>query len=590
MIRKLKQWYKDLRIRNKIVVIFIPLVVIPLFLVSFLCNNIFTKRTIDKTIKNVSDNSSLIITRINGTIRNAESCANMLTLNINKVINENKNNMYSELSLNNKIAGEISKALVVFPEVDSVAFIEANENIYTTNSAMDKSKKDDLFYTMMKVINETNGINIWFPMERREFLVPHSDDVYISIGKCVIDLYSGDKQGNLVLNVKETAFSNIFKGMNDINNRNIFIMDDNNKIISSSNPEEVLSSMDNEELINLLNTKKQFSKIIKYKNEKMLITCKYMENMGWKLLTATPISEITKDVNEVTNSILVISLICIIFVLVGTGVLSKVISKPIVQLENSVSEIGKGNLDAEILIYSDDEIGVLSKEFKKMIFRLKELLKRVNYEQKKKREYELALINSQIKPHFLYNTLEIIYVLSDMGRTEEAKKTTKALGDFYRIALSKGNEFITIREEIKNVNDYLLIQSMRYGDVFDYEINIEEDILDNSIMKMTIQPLVENSIYHGLKYVDGFGHLIIQGYKDKDLIIIKVIDNGRGMDEKRIYEVLERGEHRKKSSFGLYSVNERIKLYFGEEYGLAIQSHIDEGTEIKVVIPQKEIG
>ena len=175
-----------------------------------------------------------------------------------------------------------------------------------------------------------------------------------------------------------------------------------------------------------------------------------------------------------------------------------------------------------------------------------------------------------------------------MGNVSEAAETTKALADFYRVSLSKGREIITIKDELKNVRDYLFIQKTRYSDIFDFSIEVEEELMKYSILKMTIQPLVENSIYHGLKPKDTAGIILITGHEYEDTIVLKIIDNGVGMTKDKFNEIIsQKDSQASKDSFGLKSVDERIKLYFGEEYGIQVESEPGKGTEVTVKVPKK---
>jgi two-component system sensor histidine kinase YesM len=248
--------------------------------------------------------------------------------------------------------------------------------------------------------------------------------------------------------------------------------------------------------------------------------------------------------------------------------------------------VKEGDLNAIAHIHTSDEIGLLASVFNSMINRIKELLLQVELDQIKKKEIELALIHSQIKPHFLYNTLDLIYVLNDMNLQHEARDTTKALADFYRVALSKGSEIITIGEEIKNACDYLAIQNVRYSDIFDYGMEIDKDILHCEIPKLTLQPILENAIYHGLKLKGSKGHIQIRGFKEEKRIIIHIADDGVGIQQNaQIHNLKQFTENGKPTSFGLFSVHERIRLYFGIEYGITIKSQEGMGTTITVCIP-----
>jgi two-component system sensor histidine kinase YesM len=176
-----------------------------------------------------------------------------------------------------------------------------------------------------------------------------------------------------------------------------------------------------------------------------------------------------------------------------------------------------------------------------------------------------------------------------MNRNTEVRKATKALADFYRVVLSKGRDIIKIREEISNVENYFSIQKIRYSNVFDFEIAVEEDILDCYIPKLTIQPLAENAIYHGLKMAGRKGIITIKGYKEKGRVVIKVSDDGAGMPPGRLNEILSDNGTGDPTiqSFGLKNLNERIKIFFGSSYGITVWSEEGKGTEITIEIPEQ---
>jgi two-component system sensor histidine kinase YesM len=295
---------------------------------------------------------------------------------------------------------------------------------------------------------------------------------------------------------------------------------------------------------------------------------------------------LTEDTRKITKLIFLIGLVCFVFALFGARLLSNVISKPIVHLSRHMKKLKEGNLDQQIEVTSGDEIGLLASGFNTMMSRVKELLANIGAEQRKKREYELALMQAQIKPHFLYNTLDVIYTLSEMGRARDVQRTTKALADFYRVALSKGKDQIKLEEEIRSVMDYLSIQHIRYSDVFNFNIDIAPNILDCTIPKLTIQPLIENAIYHGLKNKASFGKLTITGKREDQKVILVVTDDGAGMTEDRLQAIkMSMNDSQQQVGYGLCSVHQRIKLYFGESYGIQIESESGIGTVVTVELP-----
>lgn len=587
MLRNLKQWFRDIDIRNKIIIFFVPLIIIPLLIVNFIFNTVFKDKLIDRKISSIQDNSGLIITRIEGILKNCTSCSGILTISISNIILQA--NSYGNLDYlysNNKIASEISKAQVIFPEVDSVAFVDTKGRLYSNDAQILSSKLDSTFTRMETAINSTNGVNLYFPMDVRENLVTDQQAPTLTIGKKIIDIYTGDNLGSLFLNIKEKTFSSIFKNLESNNDSIYIIVDENNRIISSSDEKILLTKLTDEKILKLMATSDSFSTIKDYNSENMLITGVSFASNAWKLITLTPMAAITRDSRNITSLITLISVLCFVFVLIGSSVLSRVISKPIELLKNEMLKVNEDNLDVNINIYSKDEIGSLSRSFLKMLVRVKDLIEKVNLEQKLKREYELALISSQVKPHFLYNTLDTIYVLNEMDRKEDVQKTTKALADFYRSMLSQGRDIITLKEELNSLKNYLLIQNIRYSDVFDFEIQGDETLDNYKIPKFTLQPIVENAIYHGLKMKRDFGHLRIKtiGYENSYEIIIS--DDGVGMSEDTLSKILTPSASTDKNSFGLFSVIERLRIYYSGACSISIDSTPMAGTTVRIHLPK----
>ncbi|HEX9062939.1 MAG TPA: histidine kinase, partial [Clostridia bacterium] len=218
--------------------------------------------------------------------------------------------------------------------------------------------------------------------------------------------------------------------------------------------------------------------------------------------------------------------------------------------------------------------------------RINSLLEQIYNEQKLKRENEFKLLQSQVKPHFLYNTIETIISFIKLDLKDNAMMTAKSLAGFYRISLSKGNDIISIEDEMHLIDNYLSIQKLRYVEYLDYQLHFSEDILKCKIPKLTLQPLVENSIYHGLKLKAEKGLLTIRGYCEQDIIKIEVIDDGIGMTEEQMSRVLCRPSKAQKSTdFGVYSVDSRLKLLYGDQYGIQIESRVSEYTKVTVSLP-----
>jgi len=302
--------------------------------------------------------------------------------------------------------------------------------------------------------------------------------------------------------------------------------------------------------------------------------------------------QIQKNVKRwVWTNIIVLSII-LVFSMTAAWVISGSISKPIRDLYRMTKSISKGNLDVRVENKNVDEIAALSRSFNIMTEKIKELLENSIKEQKVLKKTELKLMQAQINPHFLYNTLDTIVWMAEGNKSEEVIEIVRALSNFFRITLSKGNDMITIREEIEHIRSYLIIQRIRYRDILKYDIEIDSELNQYKILKLTLQPIVENALYHGIKNKREGGTIRIRGFKEaEDKIILVVEDDGAGINEERLRKIhveLENDSSEvviKDSGFGLNNVHKRLKLNYGSHFGLKIQSEFKKGTIVSVHIP-----
>jgi len=583
------QWFRDRRIRSKIVLVYLPLILIPLLVLGYTSSVIYSNATIEKTKKSISDKSFLIQTRLNGMITNAESSANMITLNLNKIDSLKQQTATGKFDLQRytQVTNQLTFALLVFPDVESAVFVDRNNHWYGTSLAIEANSNAAIDSELLIETQKTNGTNIWFPMQKRNYLVNDVNEPVLTLGKKIIEINTGQELGILILNMKESSLSAVYRSNKGDGQGDYFITDYDGKVVSAQNSNILLEPVQDTKLMQWIVSNENRADIEQIDNGTMLLSSSSFSRLGWKLISVTPMKELTAESEQIAILILIIAMICFIFAVSGAGVLSKLISNPIIRLSRSMKRFNEGNLNVVMEVNSKDEMGLMASGFNTMNRTIKELLNNIKLEQKKKQEYELALIQAQIKPHFLYNTLDVIYALSEMGRVKDVQKTTKALADFYRVTLSKGRDMITIEEEIRNVKDYLAIQQIRYADVFNYTVDVENVVLSHSIPKLTLQPLVENAIYHGLKEKKEFGTLHIHAFVDEDTILIQIKDNGVGMTTEKIQKIFAEDEEENGQvvSYGLRNVHHRIRLYLGEEYGLHIISERGNGTVVTVRIP-----
>lgn len=321
--------------------------------------------------------------------------------------------------------------------------------------------------------------------------------------------------------------------------------------------------------------------------QKRLTTVKTLGYTGWKIIGVTPINETFADSSQITIFILFVVFLAIILLVFANTFISAKIADPIKALENSVKELEKGAENVNIAIGGSYEIQHLGKTIKSMVEQMHKLMGDIVFEQELKRQTELDALQAQINPHFLYNTLDSIVWMVENERYQEAITMVTSLAGFFRISLSKGKNIITVKDELKHAENYITIQHMRFKDKFTFKINADEEVMDFVTIKLVIQPLIENAVYHGMEFMDGDGEIIVNAYKKDNELYIDVIDNGMGIPPEIAEQLLTKGSRAKGkgSGVGLKNVQERIQIYFGKEYGLSIISEPDEGTLIRIHLP-----
>ena len=282
--------------------------------------------------------------------------------------------------------------------------------------------------------------------------------------------------------------------------------------------------------------------------------------------------------------------IVLILVIILSYYIPRSITMPITRISKVTDQVAKGNLSVRAAAESGAEARMLSDSLNAMIDKINELLDQVTTEQIRLRKAEFELLQAQINPHFLYNTLDTIVWLAEAGDQKRVVSMVGNLSDFFRTSLNQGKDIISIREELAHVRSYLEIQQVRYQDILRYEITVPEDLYEYKIPKITIQPLVENALYHGIKNKRGQGTITVSGKRNENGFVLYVRDNGIGMTQERLKEVragIQKLSYTGKEIYGLYNVNERIRLNFGETYGISIESTYGEGTCVSISLPDQ---
>jgi len=325
---------------------------------------------------------------------------------------------------------------------------------------------------------------------------------------------------------------------------------------------------------------------------KRQVTVKTVGYTGWKLVGVVPADNIWDNYGQLLLFFLFVVLFSIFLLVFVNLHLSERISVPIKTLERAVKELEAGREEVDIDVSGPYEIERLGHSIRSMVSTMRHLMDDIIEQEAQKRRSELDVLQSQINPHFLYNTLDSVVWMTENGRTDEAILMVTSLARFFRISLSRGSNIIPIADELEHARHYLTIQKMRYKNKFSAVIAAEDGVEGLYTIKLIVQPILENAIYHGMAYADGDGEITVRARRDGGDVVIEVADNGPGMPEETVERLLDQSyaaaPGTKGSGIGLRNVHQRIRLTFGEEYGLAIHSEPDAGTTVCIRLPVLE--
>ena len=465
-----------------------------------------------------------------------------------------------------------------------------NRSMYTYQKvALDYSKLD--WYA--KAVAKPQDAIITGP-NRHSFF--DTDDEMISLSREVQSYENGTFRGVILINLNMNKITEICNSFQEKQENFICIINDKGELVYEQQNGKERFAFDEKENRQELNTAlgktKESCFRLNYRGEKYLVTRTDMKTTGWTLVSMVPYKSVMAETMAISGvMILAVVITLIVTLLLLNRILTGVV-KPLKKLEKYMVQVNPDNMDQRMEILTDDEIGHLSMKFNQMMDRIRNLKEQVIEEQEDKRKYELQALQAQINPHFLYNTLDSIIWMAETNDSNIVAMT-EALAKLFRISLNKGNEEISLERELEHVKNYLIIQSMRYADKFTYEILVEPGVERCRTIKLILQPIVENCIYHGIKKKRGTGKITIRAYRREQNLIIEVSDDGCGMPEEICRKILSdeiESENISGSGIGVKNVNERIQLRFGKKYGLSYSSEEGVGTTVTYVLPYNEGG
>jgi len=401
-----------------------------------------------------------------------------------------------------------------------------------------------------------------------------------------------DYKAILTIDIETNTLNDILESTKTSPDSAAFITDDTGTVILRTKNLNGNIPFEEAKIREIINSDSQYKSFIrKINGVEMLVSVKSIGNLKWNIISLSPIKELNKELNEYSKFVYIVIIICSLISFMVALVLSNDIARPIRKLVKSMAHVKEGNFDINISYNRNDEFAFLVQQYKSMINEIKELIDKLYISELKQkeveikaREYELKALQAQINPHFLYNTLDSVNWLAIQYKADDISIMVKSLSNFFRYSLNKGKSIITLEEEKGQVESYLTIQRIRFKEKLNYSIEFTDEILKCKTVKLILQPIVENAIIHGIERRKAGGFIDIKGYRKDDHIEITVADNGEGADIQELNDLLI-NKVSEDTFFGTRNVNDRIKQFFGEEYGLSFVGNAEGGVTVVIRIP-----
>ena len=582
-IKKAISYFKK-SMATKYIVAFIFIIVIPTFLIGVMLNKIF----INILLKNTSE---IYYQSLGRTVSNIEDEIRTMSLITSTISNNNEIlkllSNYYQLNSNNekfnyskKIDSNLDFIFNYSNRIDSVIFFYKGGDYYYYKNypVLDESRIRELDWYKENLNNpgKTRVLSIV------KTFTYNTTDIYLvsvvmgipgSINKNEIELVYLSFRLNFL---DELNYGNF----ND--SEEILLVDENNDILISSNKEKINKKMSDFIGESDFNQKGNIQKIINTKYDKKILFTSYdIPKSNWYLISIIDYKNITKKVDYFYNMIKIIFIFFVILFILFSFIFFINIINPVKKLTKKMNEVEKGNFNVNIESAGFDEIFILNESFNSMI-------KEIDNLTKEKVKAEIEALQYQINPHFISNTLNSIRLMAMMAKKENIQNMSEALIRFMLNVFKNKGEMTTIKDEIENLENYVYIMKVRFGDKFNIQYNIEKEQEDLFILRMIIQPVIENSILHGLSEVSENGLIKISVYTKNETLLIEVVDNGEGIKKKEIKNILTEAyasNHQAEKCIGLINVDSRIKLFHGTDYGLSIKSIYGKYTKVIYSLP-----
>lgn len=575
-------------IRTAMLVSFSSIMLVALLIFLLIALN-YTSNTV---LENAIDYSSQLITQVNYDIDSyidyMENISSMIaeSSDVQSYFFDDSISPSEAENQKSRIQAQFSTIMEGRKDIANIAIITQNgKNMVNTGSSeLNETVDIENMDWYQIAMNSKNGIAL--SSSHVQNAVRSSYQWVITLSRALTNRKTGKREGVFFIDLNYSAISNLCNNNKIGKQGYIFIIDNSGNLIYHPKQQLIYGGLLKEYVDEVCSCREDYMELPDGKDTRLYTKCT-SEKTGWTVIGMAYTSELLKNSRQTQILYIMIAIILLVAtVLVSMGI-AAAITRPAEQLRDAMERVEHGEFaNANVEVMVNNEIGSLTNSFNVMTDQIQRLMDQNIYEQKQKRKSELRALQAQINPHFLYNTLDSIIWMAEGKKNKEVVLMTSALARLLRQSISTENELVPLSQEIDYLKNYLAIQKMRYKDKLEYEIAMEPSLNYVQIIKLVLQPLVENAIYHGLKYKEGMGHLNIRGYHEEQKVFIEISDDGVGMSEEVLKHIFDQHKiDRTRNGVGVYNVQQRLQLYYGEDYGIRYVSRLNEGTTAIVSIP-----
>ncbi|WP_054954896.1 cache domain-containing sensor histidine kinase [Paenibacillus dakarensis] len=593
-MNRLKQRILHWSLEKKLIAAFSAFIVLPLILIAVVVSSIYVENYRSTMVDAVIENNRQIMKNIDTSLQPLQQMS-MLPIQDEAVYSIMRKD-YNKVSYPllekgrdfDKVNNLIQSGIMLYSDlIDSVVIYHEK-----SQSIIGRSNREYMNFTyfeeefiqepFIKVIREASGGFVAAGVHEERLLSRNGIEV-VSLGRAVMDPYTKEDLGFILFNISVDKLKTLWSNTSFSEKTKFYLIDENDYIVHSTEPEEIDTPASA-----VLSGEFRYdpaSKLHTTVNREAYIISSFSDMANWKTLTIIPRKDLFLIVYQIIAILAVSLILLLVLSILISAKIAKTIMKPLAVLKRKMKLVSQGNLDVTFDTTVHGEIGVINTAVDQMLRDIRSLIERIYVEEEEKRNLEMTALQSQIRPHFIYNTLNVIKWMAKIQGASGIEEALQAFSSVMKFTAKKEGDYVTIAEEVEFIENYTKILDFRYFNKFDVIYDIDPEVMRYKTLKFLLQPLVENSVFHGFEGIDYKGTLVISIHKEQDSLIMKVTDNGRGFPDDGQAKKEAAGERDTFNSIGLNNIRSRIDLHFGPEYGLWIDKGEQGGTVAWIKVP-----